>query len=205
MENQTVRTERPVIEGVILCGGKGARLGHQNKGLILFNGKPLVCQQIKKIKPFCQKILINNNDHFAEYGNYQLRSTQDLIEGHVGPLAGIHSALSFIQPKTTHLLVLAVDYPYLPNNVFEQLLSVSAQYKNNIIAVYDKNRSHPLIAIFPRDLKHDIADYLDKGNRRVIPFLRDHQARYIDCSDLDEQLFTNINNPEQLHNNTIPL
>jgi molybdopterin-guanine dinucleotide biosynthesis protein A len=48
MENQTIRTERPVIEGVILCGGKGARLGHQNKGLILFNGKPLVCQQIKK-------------------------------------------------------------------------------------------------------------------------------------------------------------
>jgi len=51
------------ITAVILAGGKGSRLGGQDKGLVLYQKKPLIEHILEKIEAQVATVLINANRH----------------------------------------------------------------------------------------------------------------------------------------------
>ncbi len=192
------------LDAVILCGGKGSRLGGQNKGLIPFQKKPLALYQQQKLQPFCQQIIINSNQDHQIYQKYRLKAVSDLIGGYAGPLAGIHSAMEKLDnAASTHLLVLAVDYPHLSTETFSRLIKQSQDYPDSIISAWHQQQTHPLVSIFPLSLKTALKQALNKQQYGVCYFLQQHKTRYVDFSQQPLYQWENINYPEQLYNKAI--
>ena len=52
-------TPETSISGVILAGGMGRRMGGQDKGLLLFEGRPLIEYLLDALSPQVSHILIN--------------------------------------------------------------------------------------------------------------------------------------------------
>lgn len=95
------------IDGYILAGGKSSRMG-VDKGLLLFNGKPLVQRIIEQLSPAVNKVIIVSNN--PEYEKFGLEVIGDLIEN-IGPAGGIHAALSHAQSK--QLFIVSCDMPFI--------------------------------------------------------------------------------------------
>ena len=81
------------ISCVILAGGRGTRMGGQDKGLVKFNNLPLIEHTIEKISPQVGEILISANRNLKVYAQYGLRIVTDTTNEFQGPLAGILAAM----------------------------------------------------------------------------------------------------------------
>ena len=69
------------VTAVILAGGRGSRLGGQDKGLLDWNGKPLVETLIDQLQKQRLDIVINanrNQDRYCAYG-YDVRCGVDPV------------------------------------------------------------------------------------------------------------------------------
>jgi len=54
------------LTGIILSGGKSSRMGYE-KGLIFFNGKPMIEYSVSVLSQFCDEILICANNPCYNY------------------------------------------------------------------------------------------------------------------------------------------
>ena len=55
------------ITGIILAGGRGARMGGADKGLQNFNGAPLALYTLMRLAPQVGEMMINANRNLAAY------------------------------------------------------------------------------------------------------------------------------------------
>ena len=80
------------ILGVVLAGGKSKRFG-QNKSEVKLGSKTLLEHTLNKIKSKFNKIIIVSNKDLVK--NYTV--IDDCIEGQLGPLVGVLSAMKWIK------------------------------------------------------------------------------------------------------------
>ena len=71
---------KDAITGVILAGGLARRMGHQDKGLILFQGQPLVSYAIAAMRPVVTELLINANRNIEAYQQFGWPVISDLTD-----------------------------------------------------------------------------------------------------------------------------
>ena len=57
------------VTGIILSGGKSSRLGEE-KGLALFQNKPLITYAIDILTPVCDDIVISANNQLDDYAKF---------------------------------------------------------------------------------------------------------------------------------------
>jgi len=55
------------VTGLILAGGRGSRMGGQDKGLQRVRGLPLVAHMLRRLAPQVQEVVINANRHLDAY------------------------------------------------------------------------------------------------------------------------------------------
>lgn len=81
------------MNGYILAGGKSSRMG-EDKGLLLFRGKPLVLHLIEEMKEYVDHIIILTNqlEDYAFLQEKDVSLKEDCIKGK-GPLGGIYTGL----------------------------------------------------------------------------------------------------------------
>ncbi|CNI50385.1 molybdenum cofactor guanylyltransferase MobA [Yersinia pekkanenii] len=181
---------QPNITGVILAGGRSSRMGGNDKGLIHLHGKPLFQHVIDRLRPQVDEILINANRNQAYYQKSGIPIINDVITGFVGPLAGIHAGLSY---SATEWVVFApCDVPTLPTNLVSHLW----QGKRQALAAYvqDSERAHPTLALMHISLKPLLAEYLAKGDRKLMIFMENINAQSVMFSGQASQ-FSNLNTP----------
>ncbi|MGH3851395.1 MAG: NTP transferase domain-containing protein, partial [Pseudonocardiaceae bacterium] len=82
------------ITGLILAGGQGSRMGHVDKGLQAFRGKPMVAHVLARFAPQVNEVLINANRNLEQYARLGYRVVADEIGGFAGPLAGLERGLA---------------------------------------------------------------------------------------------------------------
>jgi molybdopterin-guanine dinucleotide biosynthesis protein A len=82
------------ITAVILAGGRGRRLGGQDKGLLELNDKPLIEHILDAVKPQVKTVIINANRNLDVYTDYAYPVVSDDMTDFQGPLAGFAAALS---------------------------------------------------------------------------------------------------------------
>ncbi|WP_247605548.1 molybdenum cofactor guanylyltransferase MobA, partial [Providencia rettgeri] len=112
---------RQLITGVILAGGRGSRMGGQDKGLVLLSGKPLYQHILARLQPQVGEVLINANRNQPRYSESQLTVISDLNNHFSGPLAGMQAALH--HAKTDWLLFVPCDVPAFPLNLAEKMFN----------------------------------------------------------------------------------
>ena len=82
------------ITAVILAGGKGRRMGGQDKGLIEFDAKPLAAILVERLDQQGVRIVINANRNHDRYQQFGHPVITDTLEDYQGPLAGFASAMA---------------------------------------------------------------------------------------------------------------
>ncbi len=134
------------ICGVILAGGKATRMGNQPKGLLKLGEQLLLERVIEKALPQVNHLLLNSNETLPAYENTGLPILADSLTGHLGPLAGILTAMEWCQehhPETQWLASFAVDTPFFPEDLVSQLLHRAQQEDQNteiICSTYEGRR-----------------------------------------------------------------
>ena len=113
------------ITGLILCGGKGTRLGNKDKGLVPYRGKMLVQHMIDRVKPQVDQLLININQNENEYETFGAPSTSDADNTYREPLAGVLSARSKITTEVH--VVIPFDMPHIPLTTVKRVITAIAR------------------------------------------------------------------------------
>lgn len=130
---------RQSITGVILAGGRGSRMGGQDKGLVPLLSKPLYQYILARLSPQVGQVIINANRNQARYRESQLTVISDLNSDFSGPLAGMQAALHYA--KTEWLLFVPCDVPDFPLNLAKvrKALTLPAMHK-----IMSENIQHSL-------------------------------------------------------------
>ncbi len=183
------------ITAVILAGGKGQRLGSQDKGLVAYQGKNLIEHVIERIKPQVDHILINANRNQERYKKLGYSVINDDLSNFQGPLAGFATAMKAV--KTDYIVTLPCDGPLLPLDLVSRM---TAQLKNNslnIAVAHNGDRLQPVYAMIPVVLIDSLEAYLANGDRKVDLWYAGHKTSLVDFSDQPDAFF-NINRKEDL-------
>lgn len=187
--------QHPQITAVVLAGGLARRMGGIDKGLVLFKGESLISQVVKSIEPQVDEILINANRSPVEYSSLGYRIIPDLIEGYVGPLAGLHSGLR----SSTHPLVISVpcDSPNLPDNLVSRLLEALNLHHAEVAVAKTGDQVHPVFCLCKKNLLSHLSDFLAHGGRKFESWYQ--SLAHIEVAFDDMPLaFANINTLEEL-------
>lgn len=181
------------VTGVILAGGRGSRMGGEDKGLMMLNGLPLYQHVLQRLQPQVATLCISANRNTESYQQSGFPVIADTFPGYAGPLAGMLAALRFI--NSSWALFASCDTPFLPPDLAKRLW----QQKGEANAVWVRNgeRDHPTLALVHRCVADPLADFLHRGDRKLMLFLQQIAAKAVIFAD-DPQSFTNINTPDEL-------
>jgi len=180
------------ITAVILAGGQGRRMGGQDKGLIEFNGKPLVSILIDKLEQQSVDIIINANRNQQRYQESGYPVIADQLADYQGPLAGFASAMDSV--TTDFIVTLPCDSPLLVADYVARFATSYGQTNAPVHVAFDGDRLQPVHALIRVDLLPDLLEFLDSGDRKIDRWYALHdfvQTDFSDCADM----FRNINTP----------
>lgn len=186
-------TDSPPITGVVLCGGRGQRMGGQDKGLLTYQGQPLVFHAIRALSVVTDTIIINANRNHDAYRAWGYPVFSDADDRYAGPLAGLLMALR--QARTPWVLCLPCDMPHFDGDCLTRLYRVWRNHDCDICTVTDGNRLYPVVALVNSNLAESLACYLARGERKVESWFSKHRLIKVDYHDCPGVL-TNLNTPE---------
>lgn len=173
---------------IILAGGEGKRVGGRDKGLILWQGKPMVEHIIRALEPQAQEILISCNRNHEIYARYSLATIKDNRAGFQGPLSGILSVHS--QCTFDYVVTVPCDCPRLPTDLVSRLHDSLGNY--DVTVVEDSDGIQPMFLLCRKSLLESIDSYLSGGKRSVRGWLSGHRWTTADFTDYKDG-FLNLN------------
>ncbi len=183
------------VTGVILSGGQARRMGGQDKGLVMLDGKPMIEIIIDVLKPQTAKLLINANRNHDRYSQYGLELVPDELSGYCGPLAGMASALKTI--NTDYMVTAPCDSPFIPLDLVQRLADALENKSTEISVAHDGERIQPVFCMLKKTLLQSLTDYLTAGERKIDRWFKQHDFAVADFSDKPET-FDNINTLEDV-------
>ncbi|QEW34202.1 molybdenum cofactor guanylyltransferase MobA [Erwinia billingiae] len=190
---QPVKYRVEDVSGVILAGGRGARMQGEDKGLVMLNGKPLYQHVLATLQPQVAQVCISANRHHQRYQESGCEVFADTLTGFAGPLAGMLAALQRI--STNWAVFASCDTPFLPRNLVSQLWQgKNAEAKAAWVRCAE--RDHPTLALVHRSLAPQLEEYLQRGDRKLMVFLTEVGGSAVNFDN--QQAFINLNTPEDL-------
>ena len=188
--------KQTTVAGVILAGGLARRMNNQDKGLILYHGRPLVCYAIDALAGTVSEIIISANRNIELYRQFGPPVMPDLTATFDGPLAGILTAMLHTEAEV--LVVLPCDSPLILTEHVQKLLTVRAEHDADIAAAHDGERLHPVFLALKTAMKDSLQSYLASGERRIDRWIEQHRLVLADFSATPE-IFINVNTMTQLN------
>lgn len=182
------------VSGVVLAGGMARRMEGQDKGLLLFDNKPLVAYAVAAMAPLVDQLLISANRNQARYRQFGYAVLGDGNADFDGPLAGMLAAMRAAQNPV--LLVMPCDSPLLATAHAQRLLTALTD-EFDVAAAFDGQRLHPVFAAIKTGLQADLQDYLGRGERKLQSWFERQRLLKVDFSAVSE-IFANINTEAEL-------
>lgn len=181
------------LTAVLLAGGESRRMG-KDKAVIAFQGEPLWQRQIallRRLRP--EKIFVS----VRHEPSWLPLDTELLVDDPPsrGPLSGLTKGLAAM--RTTHLLALAVDMPFMTSEQLAVLCELVTEGRGVVPVINE--RAEPLAAIYPAEAAVDFAGALagtDFSLQRVIRELADEKkVALLAVPAQDEHLYRSVNEP----------
>jgi len=184
----------------ILAGGQARRFGGGDKMLTPLGGVTLLERILTVLRPHAAAIALNINGDPDRLAGCALPLLPDSAPGHLGPLAGLLTALEWAstQPNIRWLLTVPGDTPFLPADLPARLWQAIEDGAPAAIAA-SGGRSHPVIGLWPvRDwqaLRHLL---LVEEKRRASLWGERLGAVTVEWPAAPVDPFFNLNSPEDL-------
>jgi len=187
------------ITYLILAGGRGQRMNGVDKGLMHWQGRPMIEHIIKYVCAPADKIIISANRNLETYENYANTVISDeginLNKDFNGPLAGILSAMQAC--TTPYLLCLPCDTPMPPENLLNILWQCLHTQNKQSALCHDGERLQPLFSLLSCQHKQLLNEFLQQGRRKVHDFFSLIDPAICDFST-QQNCFNNFNRPDDM-------
>jgi molybdenum cofactor guanylyltransferase len=183
--------------GVVLAGGRATRMGHQDKGLVNYNGQPLIYYAIGALSPVVAQIIINANRNIEQYLRFGHLVISDHTDSFDGPLAGVLAVMD--ASKADILLVMPCDCPFIKARHAQKLLLALNETHADIAVAYDGKQLHNVFFAVRSSLRQSLQTYLASGQRKVTTWQNLHHLIAVDFGH-EPEIFTNINTMNELSN-----
>lgn len=184
--------QMPPCSVLLLAGGRGARLGGADKGLVEWQGRPLIAWLQALVQPLSDDLMISCNRNQSRYATYAGRLLSDDDPDFPGPLAGIRAGLR--AARHSQLLVLPCDAPRLDAELLQRLLQAQGERP---VLLRQGSQWQPLFSLWPTALLPALEHAWAAGERSPLQFLRSQSALTLCCAENDPRLL-NLNTPELL-------
>jgi len=189
------------ICAVIMAGGKSSRMGGGVKSLKKFNNKMIFDRIYEILNNQIRNIIINTNTEEKYFEKYNRIIIKDKIIGYLGPLAGIHASLSWINnnmPKVNWLISVPGDTPFIPNDLINRLYVKAKKNNKQIVLAKSNSNIHPVIGIWNINLLESLECNLLSGERKIIIWAKNHELDFEEFFEENYDPFFNINFEEDL-------
>jgi molybdopterin-guanine dinucleotide biosynthesis protein A len=184
------------LTAVLLAGGESRRMG-RDKAAIVFRGQPLWQRQLELLRSLRpEKIFVSARTE----PSWLPFDTELLLDEPPsrGPLSGLTRALD--QMQTSHLVVLAVDMPFMTSEQMRFLCGLAIVGRGLVPVVND--RAEPLAAIYPREAATNFAAALAGSDFSLQTLTRNlARAGKIQMLNVPEgahDFYRSVNEPEDL-------
>lgn len=177
---------------VLLAGGRGQRMGGQDKGWVAWQGKALIEHMQRVVRPLTDDLIISCNRNQERYQALADQIVSDPSLDFTGPLVGIISALKVA--RHPFLMVLPCDAPRIDQALLQQLFQQAGERP---VLLRHKGYWQPLFSIIGRTQLGQLQHFWNTGQRSPKHALLELNPLAIDCAD-DEQRLANFNDPSVL-------
>ncbi|NVZ56748.1 molybdenum cofactor guanylyltransferase MobA [Pseudomonas edaphica] len=181
---------------LLLAGGRGQRMGGQDKGLLPWHGQPLVAHLQRLTRPLTDDLIISCNRNHEQYAPYADQLVSDDSPDFPGPLAGIRAGLA--AARHAHVLILPCDVPNIDVGLLADLCETAHRNPQVPVMVRHGEFWEPLICIIPTHLKTQVQQAWDAGERSPRKIFLQLGGVGLECQADDPRL-ANLNTPELLH------
>ena len=185
---------------VILAGGESKRFGGGFKTFSKINNKSIFNIILERLKKNEIEILINANKIHKEFQKSSLPIIKDKKKGYLGPLAGIHTAISFClkyYKDKEWVFTVPSDTPFLPENLLDEFCN-KLQQNVEILVARSNNKVHPVISMWNVNLLNSLEKELSQKNRKIMTWVEKHNFDYVDFDYKIFDPFFNINTTNDL-------
>ena len=185
------------ILAVILAGGKSKRFG-QDKSQIKLGDKTLLEHTLYKIKSKFNKILIvTNNNKIKDY-----TTINDCIDGQLGPLVGVLSAMKWIKKNKysyNWVATFPCDTPFFNISIIEEFIKFSKLNDNLLYFIQSKGKRHNIFGLWSLKLIEILEkDIIENNFRKVEEWANKIGVKTIEVPHDNMDSFFNINTKEDL-------
>ncbi len=183
------------VNGYILAGGKSSRMG-QDKGLMLFNQKPLVQYVLQSLQTVVNKVIIvANNPAYQQFG---CEVIEDNRKG-IGPAGGIFTA--FNHSATEWNFIVGCDMPFISAPAIEYILHYPS--KAQIVIPIYQGKPQPLFGKYATSCKEQWGLLLEQNILKLQLLVAHFQTDTINVNPhplFQDPFFTNINSGNDVEN-----
>ena len=191
----TANTPLPPCSVLLLAGGRGQRMGGQDKGLIEWHGEPLIAHLQRKVRALTDDLIISCNRNRERYETYADQLVVDDESDFPGPLAGIRAGLK--AARHSHLLVLPCDVPRIDEALLQSMRETADHNPDKPLMLWHDEHWEPLLCVIPVSLLPAFETAWNSGERSPGRVMRSLGATALECADNDPRL-ANLNTPELL-------
>ena len=195
------------VTGLVLAGGRGARMGGADKGLQNFKGLPLALNTLMRLQmqqgPPLAEILINANRNLSAYEAFGAPVWPDTLDGFAGPLAGFLTGLE--RCETPLLLTVPCDTPLFPLDLLERLhnalLNEDADMAMAGACEEDGQlRAQPVFCLMRVEVLESLVTFTHQGGRKIDAWTAQLKTvlEPFNRPNDDPRAFFNANTVEQL-------
>jgi len=196
------------ITGLVLAGGRGARMGGVDKGLQSFRGLPLALNALLRLQPQVGATMVNANRNLAAYEAFGTPVWPDGLADYAGPLAGFLVGLEHCD--TPWLLTVPCDSPLFPADLAERLACAAEREDADIAmacapesdaAGVTTVRPQPVFCLLRSSLLESLVRFTQAGGRKIDTWTAQHRCvlEPFDRVGDDPRAFHNANTLAELH------
>lgn len=177
--------ERDQITGLLLCGGRGSRMGGVDKGLQPYRGMPLAMHALLRLQPQVGAVMINANRNLAAYEAMGVPVWADALPDYPGPLAGVLAGLE--QCETRYLVTVPCDTPGFPPDLVSRLADAlvreGAEIAMAATVEQGERRLQPVFCLMQADLLESLDATLKTGERKIDRWTARHRCAEVVFDD----------------------
>jgi molybdopterin-guanine dinucleotide biosynthesis protein A len=173
------------ITGLVLCGGRGTRMGGVDKGLQTHQGLPLAMHALLRLQGQVGHLMVNANRNLAAYESMGVPVWPDALPDFPGPLAGWLAGLEHCE--TPYLMALPCDTPGFPTDLVARLAQALLAEDADIamVATVEDGRlqKQPVFCLLKSTLLESLVAFLHSGERKITAWTAQHRCAVVTFDD----------------------
>ena len=188
------------ILGIILAGGKSSRFG-EDKSNVKLGNKTLLDHTVSKIENEFNEILVISNNKDFNFKNNKINLVEDCIEGQLGPLVGILTAMKWVTKNKKNYKWIAsfpCDTPFFDIKLISELKIKVKETSKKLIFLNSNKKRHNIFGLWSLDLIEILEKDIKNSFRKVELWADKVGYENININEEKFDRFLNINTKKDL-------